>query len=106
MHTECSSNSVSQIPGFSAIYLRIKLLVLHEKVAHGVPTTLPLQAEVAPARTRKYAWPNLILKDGMVAEEEWEFFLYDWNEFKHLANAGERSYALSWIRVSTNSTVL
>ena len=42
----------------------------------------------------------------MVIEEEWEFLLYDWNEFKHLANAGERSYALSWIRVSTNSTVL
>ena len=60
------------------------------KAAHSIPTTaLPNQA--APARTEKYARPKLELKDGMVAEEEWEFFLHNWNEFKRLASPGEHS---------------
>ena len=45
--------------------------------------------QAAPARTEKYSRPKLELKDGMVAEEDWEFFIHNWNEFKRLASPGE-----------------
>ena len=70
LHSECSFNTDSEIPEDGSIDLKLKLLDLHEKAAHIIPTTLPIQA-VAPARTEKYARPKLELKDGMVAEEEW-----------------------------------
>ena len=90
LHDECTSNTDSQIPVDSEIDLKLKLLDLHEKAAHSIPTmALPKQA--APARTEKYARPKLELKDGMVVEEEWEFFLHNWNEFKRLASPGEHS---------------
>ena len=91
LHSECSFNKDSEIPEGSTIDLKLKLLDLHEKAAHSVPTTLPIQSAAAPARTEKYARPKLELKDGMVAEEEWEFFLHNWNEFKRLACPGEHS---------------
>ena len=91
LHSECSFNTDSEIPEESTIDLKLKLLDLHEKAAHSVPTTLPIQSAAAPARTEKYARPKLELKDGMVAEEEWEFFLHNWNEFKRLACPGEHS---------------
>ena len=69
LHSECSFNTDSQIPEDSSIDLKLKLLDLHEKAAHIIPTTLPIQAAVTPARTEKYARPKLELKDGMVAEE-------------------------------------
>ena len=76
LHSECSFNTDSEIPGESTIDHKLKLLDLHEKAAHSVPATQPIQA-AAPARTEKYARPKLELKDGMVAEEEWEFFLHN-----------------------------
>ena len=67
LHDECTFNTDSQIPVDSEIDLKLKLLDLHEKAAHSIPTTaLPNQA--AAARTEKYARPKLELKDGMVAE--------------------------------------
>ena len=90
LHSECSFNTDSEIPEDGSIDLKLKLLDLHEKAAHIIPTTLPIQA-VAPARTEKYARPKLELKDGMVAEEEWEFFVHNWDEFKRLASPGEHS---------------
>ena len=90
LHSECTFNTDSQIPADSEIDLKLKLLDLHEKAEHSIHiTALPNQA--APARTEKYARPKLELKDGMVAEEEWEFFLHNWNEFKRLASPGEHS---------------
>ena len=91
LHAECSFNTDSQIPGESGIDLKLKVLDLHEKATHSVSTTLPIQAAAAPARTEKYARPKLELKDGMVAEEEWEFFVHNWNEFKRLASPGVHS---------------
>ena len=90
LHSECSFNTDSELPEESTIDHKLKLLDLHEKAAHSVPTTPPIQA-AAPARSEKYARPKLELKDGMVAEEEWEFFLHNWNEFKRLACPGEHS---------------
>ena len=87
LHTECTFETDSQIPSDSTVDLQLKLLELHEKAAHSAPTTLHTQG--ATTRTEKYSRPKLELKDGMVAEEEWEFFLHNWDEFKRLANPGE-----------------
>ena len=54
LHSECSFNTDSEIPGESTIDLKLKLLDLHEKAAHSVPATQPIQA-AAHARTEKYA---------------------------------------------------
>ena len=87
LHTECTFETDSQIPSDSTVDLQLKLLELHEKATHSVPTALHTQG--ATTRTEKYSRPKLELKDGMVAEEEWEFFLHNWDEFKRLANPGE-----------------
>ena len=90
LHTECTFNTDSEIPEVSAIDHKLKLLELHEKAAHCISSTLPV-VQAAPARTEKYSRPKLELKDGMVAEEDWEFFIHNWNEFKRLASPGEHS---------------
>ena len=84
LHTECTFNTDSEIPEVSAIDHKLKLLKLHEKAAHCISSTLPA-VQAAPARTEKYSRPKLELKDGMVAEEDWEFFIHNWYEFKRFS---------------------
>ena len=81
LHTECTFNTDSEIPEVCGLYHKQKLLELHEIAAHCISLTLPVM-QAAPDRTEKYSRSKLELKDGMVAEEDWEFFIHNWNEFK------------------------
>ena len=43
---------------------------------------------MAPARMEKFPRSKLVLVDGYVGEEDWEYFVNSWKSYKALANPG------------------
>ena len=57
----------------------LKLLEMHERVAHRAPVPAPANQTVKSEQ--------LVMKDGYVTEEAFSYFVHSWNEYKqqHLA---------------------
>ena len=84
-YPSCDYDTGTEIPEDGSIELKLQLLGIHERGVHPI-NTQPVQ-QAAP-RTEKFSRPKLELKDGMVSEEDWEFFLHSWAEYKRLADPG------------------
>ena len=65
----------------------LKMLELHCSYAHAVSTPA---ATSDASRTARIQQPKVILIDGAVEAEDWEFFLHSWSEYKTLAVPGTR----------------
>ena len=87
-YPDCGYNTDAEIAADGSIELKLQLLGIHERGMHPI-NTQPVQ-QAAP-RTEKFSRPKLELKDGMVSEEDWEFFLHNWAEYKRLADPGTHS---------------
>ena len=70
-YPSCDYDTGTEIPEDGSIELKLQLLGIHERGVHPI-NTQPVQ-QAAP-RTEKFSRPKLELKDGMVSEEDWEFF--------------------------------
>ena len=84
-YPSCDYDTGTEIPEDGSIELKLQLLGIHERGVLPI-NTQPVQ-QAAP-RTEKFSRPKLELKDGMVSEEDWEFFLHSWAEYKRLADPG------------------
>ena len=85
-YPNCEYNTDTEIAADGSIEFKLQLLSIHER---GVHPTQPVQP--AAPRMEKFTRPKLELKDGMVSEEDWEFFLHNWDEYKRLADPGTHS---------------
>ena len=61
-------------------------LQMHIGAMHAAPQAAT--PAVAGGRTEKFPRPKLILVDGYVNEEDWEYFNNSWTSYKTLANPG------------------
>ena len=77
-YPDCGYNTDAEIAADGSIELKLQLLSIHERGVHPIITQSVQQA--AP-RTEKFSRPKLELKDGMVSEGDWEFFLHNWAEY-------------------------
>ena len=84
----CEYNTDTEIAADGSIEFKLQLLSIHERIVHST-NIQPVQP--AAPRMEKFTRPKLELKDGMVSEEDWEFFLHNWAEYKRLADPGTHS---------------
>ena len=72
-----------------AVTAHLEMLKLHCTYAHSEPTsTATVPGE--PSRTARIQQPKIVLTDGSVEAEDWEFFLHSWSEYKSLSAPGSR----------------
>ena len=60
-----------------------ELLTEHVRFAHQAAAAGPAPAAL---KAEKLVRPGLKVKDGIIDEEEWEFFKHRWNTYKNQAN--------------------
>ena len=61
----------------------MKLLEMHERVAHRAPVPPPANQQV---KSEKVMRPQLVMKDCYVTEVAFSYFVHSWKEYKQLAN--------------------
>ena len=87
----CGYDTANDIEDATDISNHVKLLEVHCTYAH--PAGLPVASgtgQLAP-RTARIQQPKIIVTDGAVLEEDWEFFLHSWSEYKTLASPGTQA---------------
>ena len=58
---------------------RMKLMEMHERVAHRAPVPTLANQQV---KSEKVMRPQLVMKDGYVTEEAFSYFVHSWKEYK------------------------
>ena len=86
-NSACEYVTTDDVDDTGTIGDHLKMLELHCSYAHAVPT--PAASNDA-SRTARIQQPKVILIDGAVEAEDWEFFLHSWSEYKTLATPGIR----------------
>ena len=85
----CLFNTDDQIPATSSQADKLAVLRMHVDTTHltgGQEQTLAtVGSQVHAERMQK---PKLVTSNGMVAEEDWEFFVHSWKQYKALAKVG------------------
>jgi hypothetical protein len=86
---DCVYMTAEDIPSGGSISEHITMLGYHREDVHpkSPPPPQPVAAP-AVARTEKFLRPKLAVNDGSVAEEDWEYFVNSWNEYKTLSGPG------------------
>jgi hypothetical protein len=88
LQQDCVYTTAVDIPAGSTITEQLTMHSLHVKMTH--PDAPPQTVHQHPAldRTEKFVRPKLAVHDGSVAEEDWEYFVNSWNEYKTLSGLG------------------
>ena len=84
-YQDCNYDTDEDIPKESTVAEKLQLMQMHIGASYAAP---PLVATVVPARMEKFPRPKLVLVDGYVGEEDWEYFINSWKSYKALANPG------------------
>ena len=75
----------------------LQLLQLHVDTVHPRPVTDAAQGGgqvPATAKTEKVTSPQLVTKGGYATEEDWDYFIFRWEQYKSMVNLGmnEKGY--------------
>ena len=65
------------------VEVALKMLEMHERHAHVAP--VPVGNDQQQVRPEKIRRPQLVVKEGFVTEEAFEYFEHAWDEYKTLA---------------------
>ena len=84
-YQDCVYDTDGVIPKESTVPEKLQLMQMHIGAKHAAP---PVVAPVATARMEKFPRPKLMLVDGYIDEEAWEYFINSWKNYKTLANPG------------------
>ena len=88
----CDYDTAADIDDAGDVSNHVKLLEVHCTYAHP-----PVGVQNAggtgqlASRTARIQQPKVVVTDGAVLEEDWEFFLHSWSEYKALASPGTQS---------------
>ena len=83
-------DSSTEIADAGDISNHVKLLEVHCTFAHAIGVQNASGTGQFPSRTARIQQPKVVLTDGTVREEDWEFFLHSWSEYKTLASLGSQ----------------
>ena len=73
-------DSSTEIADAGDISNHVKLLEVHCTFAHAIGVQNASGTGQFPSRTARIQQPKVVLTDGTVREEDWEFFLHSWSE--------------------------
>ena len=83
-----TSNDIGEDDG-GTVAAHLELLKLHCTYAHSESTsTATIPGDLS--RTARIQQPKVVLTNGSIEAEDWEFFLHSWTEYKSLAAPGGR----------------
>ena len=86
--SDCSYDTANEIENAKDISNHVKLLEVHCTYAHPAGVQDGGGTGQVSSRTARIQQPKIIVTDGTVLEEDWEFFLHSWSEYKTLASPG------------------
>ena len=84
-YQDCGYDTDNAIPEESTVSEKLELMKMHIGARHAAP---PVVAPLPTARMEKFPRLKLLLVDGYVDEEAWEYFVNSWRSYKTLANPG------------------
>ena len=87
----CGYDTATDIEDATDISNHVKLLEVHCVYAHPGATAHAGGTGQLASRTARIQQPKIIVTDGTVLEEDWEFFLHSWSEYKTLASPGTQA---------------
>ena len=88
---DCSYNTANEIEDAGDVSNHVKLLEMHCVYAHPAGGQNAGGTGQLASRTARIQQPKVIITDGSVLEEDWEFFLHSWSEYKTLASPGSQA---------------
>ena len=87
----CGFDTAAEIEDAADVSNHVKLLEVHCVYAHPGATAHAGGTGQLASRTARIQQPKIIVTDGTVLEEDWEFFLHSWSEYKTLASPGTQA---------------
>ena len=87
----CDYDTSAEIEDAGDVSNHVRLLEVHCTYAHPVGVQNAGGTGQLASRTARIQQPKIVVTDGTVSEEDWEFFLHSWSEYKTLASPGTQA---------------